>query len=100
MAAEKQYKYTAKFTQPQTVGTVKLNPKGGVLTERELKNLKKDAYGASLLEKGLLVVGEAKEGEEAPASSGDTGDTCDTGDNTGDNAGSETIPDFDETERN
>jgi hypothetical protein len=53
--ADKQIKYTAKIKQPQTVGNIKLDPKGGVLTEREYKTLKQDAYGASLLEKGLLV---------------------------------------------
>jgi hypothetical protein len=54
--AEKQYKYTAKIKQPQMVANVKLDPNGGVLSEREYKTVKKDPYGASLLEKGLLVV--------------------------------------------
>jgi hypothetical protein len=58
---EKQYKYTAKIKQPQTVGSVMLTPKGGWFSEREYKEMKKDAYGASLLEKGLLTV------EEVPA---------------------------------
>jgi hypothetical protein len=62
--AEKQFKYTAKFKQPQTVVDVKLDPKGGWLSEREYKAVKKDKYGASLLEKGLLVVAE---GSPAPA---------------------------------
>jgi hypothetical protein len=65
--AEKQYKYTAKIKQPQTVVNVKLEPKGGVISEREYKALKKDAYGVSLLEKGLLVIEEA-----APVASGET----------------------------
>jgi hypothetical protein len=68
---EKNYKYTTKFKQPQTVSGVKLNPKGGWLSEREYKAVKKDPYGASLLEKGMLIVAEA------PAS-----------------AGTETVPDF------
>ncbi|MDR1399395.1 MAG: hypothetical protein LBJ41_05695 [Treponema sp.] len=51
-------KYTAKITQPQTVGKIRLDPKGGTLTGKELKAIRKDAYGASLLEKGLLVVKE------------------------------------------
>jgi hypothetical protein len=55
--AEKRYKYTAKIKQPQTVGNIKLSPEGGALSEREIKTVKKDAYGASLLEKGLLVIG-------------------------------------------
>jgi len=87
MAAEKQYKYTAKFTQPQKVGTVKLEPKGGIITEREYKAIKKDAYGASLLEKGLLVVGDVETTSVlSPDSSGNTE--------------SDTIPDFDEAEGN
>jgi hypothetical protein len=57
--AEKRYTYTTKIKQPQTVAGVKLDPKGGALSEREYKILKKDAYGASLLEKELLVVKEA-----------------------------------------
>jgi hypothetical protein len=56
---EKNYKYAATIKQPQMVANVKLDPKGGTLSEREYKTLKKDAYGASLLEKGLLVVEEA-----------------------------------------
>jgi hypothetical protein len=70
--AEKQYKYTAKFKQPQTVVDVKLDPKGGWLSEREYKTVKKDKYGASLLEKGLLEVAEDTPAAEAPAPSGDT----------------------------
>lgn len=70
---EKKYKYTAKIKQPQKVVNIKLDPAGGILTERELKVIKKDAYGASLLEKKLLVV------EDVPVSSS-----------------GETIPDFEE----
>jgi hypothetical protein len=55
---EKRYKYEAKFKQPQTVGDVKLSPQGGTLSERQYKTVKKDPYGASLLEKGMLVVKE------------------------------------------
>jgi hypothetical protein len=83
---EKKFKYTAKIKQPQTVADFKLDPGGGNLSEREYKTLKKDAYGASLLEKGLLAV------EEAPASKpGRTGNTGKTG---ADGAG-EIVPDFD-----
>jgi hypothetical protein len=89
---EKKFKYTAKIKQPQTVVEVKLDPKGGFLSEREIKTVKKDAYGASLLEKGLLVIAEqpataaelsataAPAAPLAPASGG-AGDT---------------VPDFDE----
>jgi len=56
MVVEKKYGYTTTVKQPQKVCGILLNPKGGVLTERELKAIKKDPYGASLLEKKLLVV--------------------------------------------
>jgi hypothetical protein len=69
-------KYTAKFKQPQTVGSVKLDPRGGDITGREYKALKKDAYGASLLEKGLVVV----EGQ-AQTAPGETVPDFDTGSN-------------------
>jgi hypothetical protein len=76
--AEKQYKYTAKIKQPQTVVNVKLDPNGGLISEREIKTVKKDAYGASLLEKRLLVIEDTSVSESAPS---------------GENQG-ETIPDF------
>jgi hypothetical protein len=58
---EKQYKYTAEIKQPQTVSDVKLNPNGGFLSEREIRAVKKDAYGLTLIETELLVI--AKEPE-------------------------------------
>jgi hypothetical protein len=70
--AEKRYKYTANIKQPQTAGGVKLDLKGGFLSEREYKALKKDPYGASLLDKGLLVIVEAPGSKPAP--SGNAGD--------------------------
>jgi hypothetical protein len=79
---EKKYKYTAKFKQPQKVGNVKLDPKGGLLSEREYKTVKKDVYGASLLEKRLLVVEEGQASVPAPDSGSDS------------NGESETVPDF------
>jgi hypothetical protein len=91
---EKQYKYTAKIKQPQTVGNVKLDPRGGLFSEREYKTVKKDAYGASLLEKGLLVVEEA--GGTEPDADAEAGA----------NAGQEeqnygeAIPDFDSSNEN
>jgi hypothetical protein len=69
-------KYTAKIKQPQTVGNIRLDPKGGDLTEREYKVLKKDAYGASLLKNDLVVV----EGQ-TPATPGETVPDFDTGRN-------------------
>jgi hypothetical protein len=74
---EKRYKYTAKIRQPQTVVDVKLDPKGGALSEREYKTVNRDAYGASLLEKGLLIVEEVAASKPAP--SGATGNKGATG---------------------
>jgi hypothetical protein len=64
--AEKQYKYKTTIKQPQKVADIKLDPKGGTLSERQYKAVKKDVYGASLLEKRLLVV------EEIPDTGTDT----------------------------
>jgi hypothetical protein len=86
---EKKYKYTAKFKQPQRAGNVKLDPKGGLLSEREYKIVKKDIYGASLLEKGVLVVEEGRDSVPAPAQG--------SGDNN--NGESETVPDFESSGR-
>jgi hypothetical protein len=69
---EKQYKYTAEIKQPQTVAGIKLDPKGGSLTEREYKTVKKDKYGASLLEKGFLEVVEDTTPAKATVPSGET----------------------------
>ena len=55
---EKKYNYTTKVNEPQKVAGITLNKEAGVITERQLKALKKDPYGASLLEKGLLIIGE------------------------------------------
>ena len=63
---EKKYNYTTKVNQPQKVAGITLDKKEGVITERELKALKKDPYGASLLEKGLLIIGDASSGETVP----------------------------------
>jgi hypothetical protein len=70
--AEKRYKYTAKIKQRQTVVNVKLDPKGGILSEREIKTVKRDAYGASLLEKGLLVIEKepVEDTDTTPAAAG------------------------------
>jgi hypothetical protein len=84
----------AKIKQPQTVVNVKLDPKGGTITEREYKALKKDAYGASLLEKGLLVVEEVEATE--PNADADA-NTDQDGQNSSE---SEAIPDFDSSNEN
>jgi hypothetical protein len=96
--AEKQYTYKTNIKQPQTVVNVKLDPKGGTLSEREYKTLKKDVYGASLLEKGLLVVEEAQ--AQAPdvsaaqtAAAADEAAPASLNEAEDDGAG-ETVPDF------
>jgi hypothetical protein len=92
---EKQYKYTAKIKQPQTVGNVKLDPDGGSLSEREYKTVKKDIYGASLLEKGLLVVEEVEVPAQAPDTAADahTAAPASSSEAEGDGVG-ESVPDF------
>lgn len=77
--AEKKYKYEAKIKQTQMVGDVKLSPEGGTLSEREIRIVKKDAYGASLLEKSLLVIEEkpAKEAADTPRAAANTGKRSD-----------------------
>jgi hypothetical protein len=74
---DKKYKYEAKIKQPQTAGDVKLSPQGGFLSEREIKAVKRDVYGASLLEKGLLVIRNepAANTDIHQAATGDAGET-------------------------
>jgi len=48
--------YVAKIRQPQTVCGVRLVPEGGELSPAEYEAMKKDAYGASLLENGMISV--------------------------------------------
>jgi len=84
---EQTYKYTTKKMQLQKVAGITLEPKGGTLSFRELKALKKDAYGASLLEKGLLVIEESEAASAAPVST--TTEETETEQKT-----AETIPDF------
>jgi hypothetical protein len=89
---EKKFKYTAKIKQPQTVVEVKLDPKGGFLSEREIKTVKKDAYGASLLEKGLLVIAEQPAtAEELSVAAAPATPSAPASNGAGD-----TVPDFDE----
>ena len=107
---ETKYNYTAKFKQPQKVGNISLDPKGGVLTEREIKAIKKDRYGASLIEKNLLVIGDEVTANPDPKPDGSSGNGdetkpeggagtgTETGSETGTKAedtGTETIPDLD-----
>jgi hypothetical protein len=91
--AEKQYKYTTKIKQPQKVVNIKLDPNGGVLSEREYKTVKKDAYGASLLEKGLLIVEEAS-ATAAELAAADQSAATKSSNEAADDGASETIPDL------
>jgi hypothetical protein len=100
--AEKKYKYKAEIKQPQTVVDVKLDPKGGGLSEREYKTVKKDVYGASLLEKGLLIVEEAPPSAPAPnanaalaAAAVAAAEALASSNEADGDGASETVPDFD-----
>jgi len=88
----KTFKYTSKLSQSQKVVGVTLNLKEGTITERELKNLKKDAYGASLLEKGLLIIGAEVTAEPTPPAPAEgTGETIPNFDS--ENGGKSSSPD-------
>ena len=50
------HRYTTKIRQPQTVGGVKIVPKGGELSQAEYDAIEKDAYGSTLIEKGMISV--------------------------------------------
>jgi hypothetical protein len=63
-------KYSAKINQEQYVGTVKISPKGGELTEKQVEEIKADPWGKELIEMGLLTIADGKpterhEGKEA-----------------------------------
>jgi len=95
---EKKFNYTATIAQPQKVAGINIDPKGGVITERQLKALKKDAYGASLLESGMLTTEEVKaEAEAAPAASATGTEAANetNSDAPEDKKGGDEIPDFD-----
>jgi hypothetical protein len=47
-------KYTTKVAQPQNVGGVEINPRGGNVTEKELEKIKPDPWGKELISKGIL----------------------------------------------
>jgi hypothetical protein len=85
--AERKYKYTAKIKQPQTVDDVKIDPKGGEITERQYKTIQKDAYGISLLKCGLLIVKDVPVSGQDSSEKGAATETAPQG---------EIIHDFDE----
>jgi len=53
-------KYSTKVSQAQTVGGVKINPKGGELSPEDVKKITADPWGKELIAKKALVIeGEA-----------------------------------------
>jgi hypothetical protein len=65
-------KYTAKISQAQIVGGVKIDPQGGTLSDDQIKAIKKDTYGKDLLEKKILVLDDSAVTIPAAASTGDS----------------------------
>ena len=49
-------KYTTKLKQYQIVGGVKIEPKGGELSEEQKKAIIADPYGKDLIEKKCLII--------------------------------------------
>jgi hypothetical protein len=49
-------KYTTRIHQEQFVGTVRISPKGGDLTEVQAAEVKRNKYGKELIEKRILIL--------------------------------------------
>jgi hypothetical protein len=49
-------KYTTKVKQAQLVGTIRIDPKGGDLTDAQVKQIKADPWGKELIRKGVLSI--------------------------------------------
>jgi len=56
-------KYTAKIKQAQKIGGVKIEPKGGELTNEQLAEIKKDPWGRELIRKEMLTIEGVKPGD-------------------------------------
>jgi hypothetical protein len=56
-------KYTTKVKQAQYVGKTKIEPKGGDLSDGQIKQILDDAYGRELVRKGMLVIEGVKPGD-------------------------------------
>ena len=56
-------KYTAKIKQPQTVGGIKIEPKGGELKGEAIKAILSDSWGKELIRKGYLSIEGVKPGD-------------------------------------
>jgi hypothetical protein len=53
-------KYTTKIGQPQFVGKVKIEPKGGDLTEKQVEEIRADLWGQELIKMKLLSIADGK----------------------------------------
>jgi hypothetical protein len=58
---ENKYKYTAKISQPQLAGGVKIEPKRGDLTDKQVEKIRADPWGKELIKMGLLHIAGAKD---------------------------------------
>jgi hypothetical protein len=75
-------KYTTKLAQPQIVGGVEINPKGGEINPKQFEDIRKDPWGKELVSKGFLEIewiksfdikaGDQAKRTEAPKSPGIT----------------------------
>jgi hypothetical protein len=60
-------KYTTKITQPQYIGKVKIEPKGGELTDKQAEAVKADPWGQELIKMELLVIEGGKSPDKLPS---------------------------------
>ena len=49
-------KYTTKVKQAQKIATIRIEPKGGDLSEDQFKKIISDPYGKELIRKGMLSI--------------------------------------------
>jgi hypothetical protein len=49
-------KYSTKINQAQLVGSVRIDPKGGELSNPQIVEIKKDLWGKELIRKGILNI--------------------------------------------
>jgi len=49
-------KYTTKVKQAQFIGEIKIEPKGGDLTDANVKAILADKWGKELIRKGMLTI--------------------------------------------
>jgi len=58
-------KYSTKLKQPQLIGKIKIEPKGGDLTADQVAEIKKDPWGRELILKGFLTIDGVKPSDVA-----------------------------------